>query len=97
MIKEFYEKLIGSFDNKNPHTFSGRKLTAFAFVVFSGYIHIRFVNTENAIEALLVDAGTALLCLGIITFEQVIKFKNGNDDSSINSREIQSETGLDSK
>ena len=79
MIKETLSKLVGSFDN-NSKSFSARKLTAFAFVVFSGYIHVRYVGPENAIEALLVDAGTALLCLGIITFEQVIKFKNGESD-----------------
>ncbi len=96
-MKQFIQKILGSFDTHTKSSFSARKLTAFAFVVFAAYIHVRYVTPDNAIEALLVDAGTALLCLGIITFEQVIKFKNGNDDSSINSREIQSETGLDSK
>ena len=70
-------KLLGSFDNTTKNSYSARKLTAFAFVLFSGYLHIKYVNEENAINFLMVDALTALLCLGIITFEQVIKFKNG--------------------
>jgi len=89
-MKDLYNKLIGSFDNSTK-AFSARKLTAFAFVVFSGYIHWKYVNHDNAIEALLVDAGTALLCLGIITFEQVIKFKNGESDKPQDNGTIKNE------
>ena len=79
-MKTLVNKLIGSFDTVTKNSFSARKLTAFAFVFFCAYIHKEYVNEENAIEALLVDSGTALLCLGIITFEQVIKFKNGESN-----------------
>ena len=70
-------KILGSFDNSKDG-FSARKLSAFVFVLFSAYIHINYISTDNAIEALFVDSGTLLLCLGIITMEQIIKFKNGD-------------------
>lgn len=68
--------LIDSFRNR-PGGFSARKLTAFAFVLFAGYIHLRYLTPETAIAALLIDAVTALLALGIITAENVIKLRHG--------------------
>lgn len=73
------EKLIASFENA-PGGFSARKLTAFAFVVFAAYIHWIHLRPETAVAALLIDAVTALLALGIITAEQVIKMRHGSGE-----------------
>lgn len=58
--------------------FAARKLTAFALIVMVGYIHARFVDHSNAIEAIIIDLIGAAFFLGLVTFEQILKFKNGN-------------------
>ena len=75
-MKELLNKFVKSFDNE-PGGFSARKLTAFALVVCILFIHYKYVNSQNAIEAIIVDLCGALIALGIITAEQIIKFKNG--------------------
>jgi hypothetical protein len=69
--------ILNSFNNSSEG-FSARKLTAFAFVLFTLYIHLRYIDKSNAIEALTIDGLMILLLLSIITFEQIIKFKEGN-------------------
>jgi len=69
------KKLIASFDNSTLG-FSGRKLTAFASVVIAAYVTYT-LPLEVRLHALYSWQILALLCLGIITVEQVIKFKNG--------------------
>ena len=71
-----FENLRKSFEN-SPGGFSARKLTAFAFVVFAAYVHLRYVTAETAIAALLIDAISALLALGIVTAEHVIRLRHG--------------------
>jgi len=75
-MKELLNKFVKSFDNE-PGGFSARKLTAFAIVMCILFIHYKYVNSQNAIEAIIVDLCGALIALGIITAEQIIKFKNG--------------------
>jgi len=57
--------------------FSARKLTAFTFVCFAAFIHATQLTHENAVNFLLIDVTITLLCLSIVTFEQILKFKNG--------------------
>ena len=71
-----FENLRKSFEN-SPGGFSARKLTAFAFVVFADFIHLKYVTADTAIAALLIDAIAALLALGIVTAEQVIRLRHG--------------------
>ena len=78
-MKKIIYNLIGSFDNVKGG-FSARKLTAFAFVVMSAFIHLRYVNEANAIEALIVDVCCVLVALGIITAQNIIDLKNGNSN-----------------
>ena len=75
-MKELFNNLIGSLNNTDSG-FSARKLTAFALMVLIAYVHYKYVDLSNAIEAVLIDLGGVLLLLGIITFEQILKFKNG--------------------
>ena len=78
-MKKIIENLINSLNNQDSG-FSARKLTAFALMVLIAYVHYKYVDLSNAIEAILIDLGGVLLLLGIITFEQILKFKNGNSN-----------------
>jgi len=73
------KKLLASFDT-NSKGLSARKLTAFAFVLCAYYVHYEHVDNSNAVDALIVDACVVVMCLGIVTAEQVIKLKNGSKD-----------------
>lgn len=78
-MKKIIENLINSLNNQDSG-FSARKLTAFALMILIAYVHYKYVDLSNAIEAILIDLGGVLLLLGIITFEQILKFKNGNSN-----------------
>lgn len=78
-MKKLILKLINSYDNKTDG-FSARKLTAYAFVLFSCYIHYKFINFDNSIEALMIDSAVVLVALGIITAQNLIELKNGNKE-----------------
>ena len=80
IMENFFSDLYNSFNNKKDVGFSARKLTAFTFVMYGGYIHYKFVTSSNAMEALIIDSCVALICLGIITASNVIEFKNGKKD-----------------
>ena len=75
-MKELFAYFLASFDNSNLGA-SARKLTAFALMFCIGYIHFKYVNEANAIEALIIDLSGVLVALGIITMQNVIELKNG--------------------
>lgn len=75
-MKNIITNLFASFNNLDGG-FSARKLTAFALMILIAYVHYKYVDLSNAIEAILIDLAGVLLLLGIITFEQILKFKNG--------------------
>ena len=68
--------ILDSFRNE-PGGASARKLTAFAFMLCVGWIHLKWVNHENAISALVIDVSAALLSLSIITAENLIRLRHG--------------------
>ena len=72
-MKIIIQKLIDSFDNK-PNGFSARKLSAFIAIIIALYITINYIDNTTLINALMVCLTFALLCLGIITAEQILKF-----------------------
>ena len=74
---QILNKLLASFDT---HTigFSSRKLTAFTAIVVAIYVTYT-LPPDLRLHALYSWQLLALLCLGIITVEQIIKFKNGNN------------------
>ena len=78
-MKKIFENLLNSLNNKDSG-WSARKLTALALMILIAYVHYKYVDLSNAIEAILIDLGGVLLLLGIITFEQILKFKNGNSN-----------------
>lgn len=77
-MKEIFNKIVDSFHNETAG-FSARKLTAFVFVIFAGYIHWKYLSFDNCINALMIDAGVTLVALGIITAQNLVELKNGKD------------------
>lgn len=75
-MKKTIDNLLGSFDNVKNSGFSARKLTAFTLMLCIAFIHFRFVDINNAIEALMIDLSGVLLCLGIVTAQNIIELKN---------------------
>lgn len=70
-----FKKLFSSFDNTSSG-YSGRKLTAWASIMIAAYVTYT-LPLDVRLYALYSWQALALLCLGIITFEQVLKFKSG--------------------
>jgi hypothetical protein len=75
---KYIDKILASFEN-SPGGFSARKLTAFALILFAAYTHRTHMTDENSFAFLCVDVAGALISLGIITMQEIIKLKNGND------------------
>jgi hypothetical protein len=75
MIKD----LLNSFKNDKAG-YSGRKLSAFIGVATAIYLTIFKIPLENQLESLMVWLSFSLLCLGIVTVQNVIEFKNGKKD-----------------
>ena len=74
MIKD----LLNSFKN-NTAGYSGRKLSAFVGVATAIYLTIFKIPLENQLESLMVWLSFSLLCLGIVTVQNIIEFKNGSN------------------
>lgn len=51
---------------------SARKLTAFAFVIFSGYLHYKHAAASPA-TFLLIDVGAICVMFGLTTYENITK------------------------
>lgn len=79
-MKKLINWIAASFDTHSKGA-SARKLTAFSIMLCVGYCHIRFVDSSNVVEVLIIDLCGVLLCLGIVTAEQVIKLRNGNNET----------------
>ena len=77
LLKLIGSNLMGSFHN-DPGGFSGRKLSAFFAVLMAAY-NLRYASTEIAVEMTVTWLSFALLCLGIVTVQQIIDFKNGKN------------------
>jgi hypothetical protein len=86
-MKQFITKLFASLDNHSLG-YSGRKLSSLAGVMVGVYITVHEIPKTDLITALYAWLGFALLCLGIVTVQNIIDFKNGkennNTDSNVN-------------
>lgn len=78
MIKKIFTWIGSSFDTHSAGA-SVCKLIAFAFMLCIVWCHLKWIDHDNVVEALWVDVCGMLLCLGIVTAEQVIRLKNGGD------------------
>jgi hypothetical protein len=74
----FISKILASFENA-PGGFSARKLTAFAFAACAIFLQWKHATPETVPTLVLIDASTALLCLGIVTAAELIKLRGGKD------------------
>jgi hypothetical protein len=68
--------LFSSFDNHSKGA-SARKFSAFIAVIVSVYITIKLTVAEYLEGVLMIWLGFALLCLSVITVQEIIKLKNG--------------------
>jgi hypothetical protein len=81
-----WENLVKSFTTEKGG-FAARKLTAFSLMICIAFVHIRHCTPENAVEFLAIDLIGVLLCLAIVTGEQIIMLKNGNPNGQNNTTE----------
>jgi hypothetical protein len=81
-MKKFFHKLLGSFDTNSPDSLSARKLSAFVGVMTAIYVTAKEIPQEAQINALYAWLCFALVCLGIVTVEQIIRFKNGPESNT---------------
>lgn len=79
-MKDFIKKIIGSLETYTKNSFSARKLSAFIGVATAIYLTICKIPLEHQLDALMVWLGFSLLCLGIVTVQNIIEFKNGKKD-----------------
>jgi hypothetical protein len=80
-MKRIIDNLIGSFDTVKENGFSARKLSAFALMICIAFVHLKWVNHDNVAEVLIIDLCGVLILLGLVTMEQVIKLKNGSNET----------------
>lgn len=81
MIKQVATNILNSFNN-HEKGFSARKLSAFVLMVCIVYVHYKWVNHDNVAEVLIIDLCGVLILLGIVTAEQIIKFKNDSPNET---------------
>lgn len=79
-MKQILNKLIASFDTYNKG-FSSRKLTAFVSIIVAIYVTYT-LPLDMRLHALYSWQLLALLCLGIVTIQNILEFKNGNTNKS---------------
>lgn len=83
-MKKIIAKLLNSFDTEKGG-YSGRKLSAFVSIIIAAYFGFRFGDEKSIVELTIIWLSFALLCLGIVTIEQIIKLKNnGQTDTGTN-------------
>lgn len=76
---KFWKKLVDSGDNLNKNSFSARKLSALAGIITAMWLSHKYCNPDILDYVISAWLLFALLCLGIVTIEQVINLKNGNN------------------
>ncbi len=81
-MKKLIHDFLESFNNKSETGMSGRKLTAFWFSILATYVHVKFLDKDNALNFLITDCVVLLLALAIILPDHLIKLKNGSKDNA---------------
>lgn len=72
----FWDKLISSLDN-HTNGLSGRKLSALAGVITAIYVTVFQLPEGAKLHAMYAWLLFSAVCLGIVTIQQIIEFKNG--------------------
>lgn len=63
--------------------FSARKLSAFSAVMASMYIVVKHTEASNVVSVLEVLLLFALLCLGLITFGDLVAWRTGRTKETV--------------
>jgi hypothetical protein len=71
-IKEFFIGFLYTFSNDKRGN-SARKTTAFALMLCVAWIHYKYIDRGNAINALWIDLLFVALMLGIVTAANLIE------------------------
>lgn len=79
-MKKFIQDILNSFDNLPNTGFSARKLSAFVGIVTAIYLSLKHCDVTIVVELVVAWMCFILLCLGLITTQQIIELKNGAKD-----------------
>ena len=79
-LKEFIIGFLYTFTNDKRGN-SARKATAFALMVCVAWIHYKYIDKDNAINALWIDLLFIALMLGIVTAQNLIELKLGKNET----------------
>jgi len=74
-------EIIHSFDNNPNSGFSARKLSAFVGVVVAVYLSVKNCDSTVVVQLVMAWMCFILLCLGLITTQQIIELKNGKQEN----------------
>ncbi|HTJ52637.1 MAG TPA: hypothetical protein VL443_24445 [Cyclobacteriaceae bacterium] len=85
---KFVDNLVNALHNK-PEGFSARKLASFTGVCVSVFITIKYTDDKVLVSVLTVWLLFALLCLGIITFQQIMDFKSGRTTTTTSNMKVE--------
>ena len=75
---QFINNVLRSFDNIQNSGYSARKLTGWTAIMIGAFISIYQLEPQYKLHALYAWQATALIALGIVTAEQIIKLKTEN-------------------
>lgn len=79
-IKEIINNILDSFKNSEGG-YSARKLTALA-AFWTAFELAQSLEGDNRLYASYAFLGTGLLCLGIVTVQNLIELKSGKNGSN---------------
>jgi succinate-acetate transporter protein len=74
------DEILHSFDNNPNSGFSARKLSAFVGVTVAIYLSVFKADVTVVVELVMAWMCFILLCLGLITTQQIVELKNGKQD-----------------
>ena len=92
-FKEFIIGFLYTFSNDKRGN-SARKTTAFALMLCVAWVHLRFVDANNAVEVLVIDLLFVALLLGIVTAQNLIELKLGKHGEKTNDSRQDSTEGM---
>ena len=90
-MKNIIKNILGSFNNKDEG-FSARKLTAFTLILCIVFMHLVWGKNNNfTVEILICDIIGVAFFLGLITADQIIRFKNDKKEDNDTNTDIPTE------
>jgi len=95
-IAQILTNWIDSFNNEKKG-FSARKEAAFGAFVVSVYLSQKYTTAENLESILMMWLIYGLLCLGIITLQQVAELKTGKSHKEEQSKTVTTSSSTSSE